>query len=136
VDKLETWVQLKKQIKSWLKCGILTSQGSIETQGQGGVISPLLANIALHGMEQHLNKWVTQEPIRSPRGKMYSYAAKQSSLGFIPYADDFVVLHKDRKVVEGAKIQIENWLAHMGLKLKDSKTRLAHSDPGKSDLPF
>ena len=43
------------------------------------------------------------------------------------YADDFVVIHEDRTIVEKAKVHIEEWLQSMGLKLKPSKTRLAHT---------
>jgi RNA-directed DNA polymerase len=54
LDKINTYPRLRRQIKSWLKSGVL-DQGEIfpTTEGtpQGGVISPLLANIALHGME-------------------------------------------------------------------------------------
>jgi RNA-directed DNA polymerase len=52
---------LKKQIKAWLKAGYLVGKENFPSEEgtpQGGVISPLLANIALHGMETVLNEWV------------------------------------------------------------------------------
>ena len=52
---MDTYPQMSKQIKAWLKAGVLDKEvfGQTETgTPQGGVISPLLANIALHGMEQ------------------------------------------------------------------------------------
>ena len=61
LDKINTYPRLRKQIKSWLKSGVL-DQGeifpTIEGTPQGGVISPLLANIALHGMEERVKQFV------------------------------------------------------------------------------
>ncbi len=55
--KLDTFPKFKKQIKAWLKAGILDSldlKNPTAGTPQGGVISPLLCNIALHGLEKHL----------------------------------------------------------------------------------
>ena len=89
---------------------------------QGGVISPLLANIALHGMETVINQ---QFPARSKmtKGKRTWVAKAQ----LIRYADDLVILHEDQSVIEASRAIIANWLVPMGLELKPSKTRLAHT---------
>lgn len=61
LQKINTYPTLKKQIKVWLKAGVMnngTFEETIAGTPQGGVISPLLANIALHGMEQHINNVV------------------------------------------------------------------------------
>jgi 5-methylcytosine-specific restriction endonuclease McrA len=58
--KLQTYPSLKRQVKAWLKSGVLDGEIFAQTeQGtpQGGVISPLLANIALHGMEEEVKKY-------------------------------------------------------------------------------
>jgi RNA-directed DNA polymerase len=60
LDKLETYPTLRKQIKEWLKCGVIDAGKLFPTEEgtpQGGVISPLLANIALHGMEKEIKAY-------------------------------------------------------------------------------
>jgi RNA-directed DNA polymerase len=96
-----------------------TSEGT----PQGGVISPLLANIALHGMEERIKQFAETLPTRSGGGKRDN----RSSLSLIRYADDFVILHEEITVVQRCKEIISGWLKGMGLELKPSKTRLAHT---------
>jgi len=62
---------------------------------QGGVISPLLANIALHGMEERIKQVAETLPFKG-----YSKAQKREALSLIRYADDFVILHEDLTVVQ------------------------------------
>lgn len=52
---------------------------------------------------------------------------KHSSLGVIRYADDFVILHEDKAVVQRCREIISEWLAGVGLELKPEKTRLTHT---------
>lgn len=139
LNKLQTWPKMSKQIKAWLKAGVMEG-GTLTLAGeagtlQGGVISPLLANIALHGMEDKLKQWVKTLDLRSQSGKRISPANRANTLGVIRYADDFVVLHKDLNVVNGAREQVQQWLAPLGLELKDSKTRLVHTDKTLSNAP-
>ena len=137
LTKLQTWPKMSQQIKAWLKAGVMEGGTLISTRGvgtpQGGVISPLLANVALHGMEDMLKQWVKTLNLESASGKQISLTNRAHTLGIIRYADDFVVLHKDLTVVNEAREQIQQWLAPMGLELKDSKTRLAHTDKATMD---
>ncbi len=129
--------RIRQQIKAWLKSGVI-DQGAFtstsEGTPQGGVISPLLANIALHGLENHLIKYAET----LPGGKRDN----RDNLGFVRYADDFLVLHKDKTVVQGCREIISEWLAGIGLELKPEKTRLAHtlhskeSEDGKAGFDF
>jgi RNA-directed DNA polymerase len=80
------------------------------------VLSPLLANIALHGLETALR---TSDAETDRRGN--------TPPTVIRYADDFVVLHEDRAVVERAQARAADWLRGMGLELKPSKTRITHT---------
>ncbi|MEG4535141.1 group II intron reverse transcriptase/maturase [Microcoleus sp. D2_18a_D3] len=118
LDKINTYPRLRKQIKSWLKSGVL-DQGEIfpTTEGtpQGGVISPLLANIALHGMEERVKQFV---------GKSIN---QRKEISLIRYADDFVIMHKDIDVIIACQKIIADWLSDLGLKLKPSKTKLTHT---------
>lgn len=111
IKKLDTSPLISRIVKSWLKAGIMDKNVfRINEKGtpQGGVISPLLANIALHGMENH---------IKSINKNAY----------MVRYADDFVVLHNDLKVIEKCKKAIEEWLQGIGLELKPSKTKVINT---------
>ena len=92
-----------------------TSEGT----PQGGVISPLLANIALHGMEERVKRYA-----ETLKGKKRD---NRNSPSLIRYADDFVILHKDLTVVQRCQQIIAEWLKGIGLELKPSKTRIAHT---------
>lgn len=83
---------------------------------QGGVISPLLANIALHGMENRISQAFPRNRYR-----------ERSRATLIRYADDFVILHEDFTVIKECQQIITEWLKEMGLELKATKTRLSHT---------
>ncbi|MGK7933665.1 MAG: group II intron reverse transcriptase/maturase, partial [Microcystaceae cyanobacterium] len=119
--KLKTYPTLKEQVKAWLKSGVIDKFWSTTEEGtpQGGVVSPLLANIALHGMELEIKKFA-----KTWKGCKRD---NQKSIGLIRYADDFVILHKDLNVILQCKEIIENWLIDIGLELKPSKTRISHT---------
>lgn len=121
---------LHYQIKSWLKAGILDNfeYSEIETgTPQGGVISPLLANIALHGMENAVNQHILNITIRNKRGISIGKRDKLRSLSLIRYADDFIIMHEEKFVVLECQTLLKEYLSLMGLELKPSKTRLAHT---------
>ncbi|WP_365670747.1 group II intron reverse transcriptase/maturase [Okeania sp. SIO3I5] len=112
----------RRLIKQWLKSGVFDNKQFSNTVGgtpQSGVISPLLANIALHGMEKCLNQLAESLPGRKRDNK--------TALSLIRYADDFVILHKDIKVVLQAKAVIQEWLNQVGLELKPEKTKIVHT---------
>ena len=131
LNKLDTLPQIRNQVRAWLKAGVIDAGASYPTLAgtpQGGVISPLLSNIALHGMENHLKQWVGTQIVLSQKGVKLSPTAKRASLTVVRYADDFVIMHKDLCIVENAKREIELWLADIGLEIKESKTRIVHTD--------
>ena len=136
-DKIDHKALLKKlgykgkvnqQIKAWLKSGVIDNNTFLETEEgtpQGGVASPFLANIALHGLENHLNEFAKTIDMKRPDGRrQHAWQNKVRSLNFVRYADDFVLMHKDKKVVLEARKIIEKWLSEIGLELKPSKTRI------------
>ncbi len=136
---------VKKQIAAWLKSGVI-DQGVFtaisEGTPQGGVISPLLANIALHGLELFILK---EFPRMSLTGKETWFHRKGEEFAppsIIRYADDFVVLHEDKSVVQRCREIISEWLRGIGLELKPEKTRLTHtlipelSENGKAGFDF
>ncbi|MDB9539994.1 group II intron reverse transcriptase, partial [Anabaenopsis arnoldii] len=124
LKKLNTYPKLRRQIKVWLKAGVVDSKVLYPTEEgtpQGGVISPILANIALHGMEEILKEYVSNIPGKGSREK------KANAISIIRYADDFVILHENITVIEQCREILVKWLNEMGLELKPSKTRLAHT---------
>jgi len=124
LDKIKTYPSLRKQIKSWLKSGVM-ERGNIsqtnEGTPQGGVISPLLANIALHGMEERIKQYA-----ETLKGGLSKYNNRQA-LSLIRYADDFVIIHEDINVILKSQEIITEWLSDIGLELKPSKTKLTHT---------
>jgi RNA-directed DNA polymerase len=128
--KLNTYPTLRRQIRAWLKAGVMDGKDLFPTEEgtpQGGVISPLLANIALHGMENEIMKLAESFDMRRQDGTQLSKRDKKKSVSLIRYADDFVILHENLSVIHKCQQVIEKWLSRMGLKLKPSKTRIAHT---------
>jgi len=114
LTKLRAIQPIKRMVRNWLKAGIIDEGEMIFPEAgtpQGGVISPLLANIALHGLELHVAKACTH--------------AKAPMV--IRYADDLVILHEDLETLSILTRQAENWLQGMGLQFKASKTHLRHT---------
>ena len=127
VSKINTFATLKRQITRWLKAGVVDSGVFAKTeQGtpQGGVLSPLLANIALHGFENHLRDAFSTSMIS---GQLTGQPVVKSKPLIIRYADDWLVLHRDRAVIEHCQRLAEKWLQEMGLELNLKKTRIAHT---------
>jgi RNA-directed DNA polymerase len=130
LSKLNTFPTLRRQIRAWLKAGVMDGKEMFPTNEgtpQGGVISPLLANIALHGMEELIMGIASSIDMKDCRGKQLAIRDKVKSISLIRYADDFVVLHEQIEVIHRCKQSIEEWLSDIGLELKPSKTRIAHT---------
>ena len=109
--KLQTFPNMRRAIRAWLKAGVVEGNDlfpTTEGSPQGGVISPLIANVALHGLEM-------------------TVAKAHAKAKVIRYADDLVVLHSDLTVIEAARETVDEWLAEMGLALKPSKTTITHT---------
>src|SRR6266545_149444 len=120
LEKLRTFPALRRAIKRWLGAGVMDGGRLFPTDEgtpQGGAISPLLANVALHGLEA---------PLRASFPHRFRGHSNWKPL-VVRYADDFVVLHEDLAVIERAQQVANAWLAGMGLELKTSKTRIAHT---------
>ncbi|MEH2002799.1 MAG: group II intron maturase-specific domain-containing protein [Nostoc sp.] len=90
-------------------------------------LSVLLANIALHGMEERINKAFSEMSQTMRETWYHKKGTRFRSPQLIRYADDFVILHKDITVVQRCKEIISEWLLDMGLELKPTKTRLTHT---------
>jgi RNA-directed DNA polymerase len=125
--KSKTFPTLNRLIKQWLKAGVLDNGVFVETETgtpQGGVVSPLLANIALHGLETHIRNHFPARTRRNPAqpGRQLHWQPQ-----VLVYADDLVILHRDRSVIEPCRHLTQEWLAGIGLELSEHKTRIAHT---------
>jgi len=133
-------------VKRWLKAGYMEKSVYNQTNmgtPQGGTISPLLANITLDQMEtdliEHLRSlkgWkkkigTTKVSIRTNEKTKKGYKSRYHlKIDLIRYADDFVVLHEDKEVIEESKRFIGKWLEVRGLTLSEEKTKIVHSTEG------
>ena len=130
LEKLNTYPTLRKQIRAWLKAGVMDGLELKPTDRgtpQGGTISPLLANIALHGMENVIKTLARNFDMKDNRGNQQGRRDKERSVSIIRYADDFVILHEDINTLNKCIEVITLWLNDIGLELKPSKTRITHT---------
>lgn len=119
-------------VAEWLSAGVIENREfapTAEGTPQGGVISPLLMNIALHGMEAAAG--VRYRPFRSTRG--WSEAGTPV---LIRYADDLVALCHSRQQAEEVKERLAAWLAPRGLRFNEDKTQIVHLSEGFDFLGF
>lgn len=114
-------------IRQWLKAGYVDKNVFHETEAgtpQGGVISPLLANIALHGMEKAIGVK------HNCRGEIIGNRA------IVRYADDFVCFCETKEDAEQVRQVLTEWLKERGLILSEEKTRIVHLTEGFDFLGF
>ncbi len=139
--KLQLKGKMLGQIRAWLKAGAMDGEVYMPAHGgtpQGGVISPLLANIALHGMETEVKSRLLEDlrQFSKAKGQKCGRDRILASLSIIRYADDFVVIHESLDIVMKARQCIEEWLKSVGLELKPEKTRVVHTKmPLKENPP-
>jgi len=117
----------KELIKQWLKAGYVehgTVHATEQGTPQGGVVSPLLANIALHGMEEAI-------------GVKYDYRGQLiGKRAVVRYADDFVCFCETKEDAEHVQSILTAWLKVRGLTLSQEKTRIVHLTEGFDFLGF
>ena len=113
-------------IGQWLKAGVI-DRGRFAPTGegtpQGGVVSPLLLNIALHGMEAAAG--VRYRTVGRHAGK-----TMPDSPVVVRYADDLVAMCFSRAQAEEVKERLATWLEPRGLAFNEDKTRVVHLDDG------
>ena len=106
----------KKILKKWLKSGYIEKGKLFTTTAgtpQGGIISPILSNMTLDGIEELLKPF------------------KKRKVNFIRYADDFIITGESKELLEKEiKKLIEDFLTERGLKLSEEKTKITHINEG------
>jgi RNA-directed DNA polymerase len=119
-------------IAGWLKAGVI-DHGRFAPTGegtpQGGVISPLLLNVALHGMEGAAG-------VRYQRVSSDAATMAAGSPVLVRYADDLVAFCHSRQEAEQVKARLAAWLAPRGLAFNEDKTRITTLDEGFDFLGF
>lgn len=107
----------KKVLKKWLKAGYMEKEVfNLTEEGtpQGGIISPVIANMALDGMEGVISK-----------------IGRYQKVNFVRYADDFIITGNSKELLEEKiKPQLVKFLQERGLTLSEEKTRITHIDEG------
>ena len=119
-------------VRQWLKAGVVENGRLSRTEEgtpQGGVVSPVLLNIALHGMEQAAG-------VRYQTTGSNAVWTVTDSPVLIRYADDLVALCHSRDKALEVKARLARWLAPRGLVFNEDKTRVVTLDEGFDFLGF
>ena len=137
MDRLRVRIKDKRicsLVKAFLKSGVLTELGNREDTltgtPQGGILSPLLANIALSELDDYFDQqWRRDMSTDKQRAKR-----RRNGLGnwrLVRYADDFVLMVSgQRHHAEALREEVAAVLAPLGLRLAPEKTRVVHIDEG------
>ncbi|HMD22976.1 MAG TPA: group II intron reverse transcriptase/maturase, partial [Streptosporangiaceae bacterium] len=120
----------RELVRRWLQAGVLEDGRLTPTREgtpQGGVISPALMNVALHGMEQAAGvRYRQRADVRAAPG----------SPVLVRYADDLAVLCASRAQAEQVKARLAGWLQPRGLAFNEDKTQIVHLGEGFDFLGF
>jgi len=121
VEKRISDRRITKLIRQWLSCGVIEPDGFHETElgtPQGGVISPLLANIYLHEFDKF---WTEQDDVKGI---------------LVRYADDFVILFRTEREAERGMKLVQCKMREMGLRLNEEKTKIVETKAGNGGFEF
>ena len=119
----------KVVLKQFLKAGYVDKGELFPTQQgtpQGGIISPILANMALDGMEEMLSENFHV----NGKGNADHDVRRRNKVNLVRYADDFIVTANTKEIAEKAKVKIQEFLTIRGLQLSEEKTHITHIDEG------
>src|SRR5216684_7908335 len=123
----------RDMIAGWLKAGVFEAGKGFAPTGegtpQGGVISPCLLNVALHGLEEAAG-------VRYRTSGTHAGKTMPGSPVVVRYADDVVALCHSQEQAERVKAQLAEWLAPRGLAFNEDKTKIVHLSEGFDYLGF
>lgn len=118
--KINALPVIDRQIDAWLRAGIFSENEVIfpkEGTPQGGIISPLLANIAIDGLQHYIANEITTRFGKNLSMQVY----------YVRYADDFVVFAPTEDIIIQVKQLCNSWLSTMNLEMKDEVTKVIHT---------
>lgn len=118
----------KAILRKWLKAGFI-EEGMLhpteEGTPQGGIISPVLANMTLDGLEQELHEKIP------PRRRIKRRAGIMPMIHLVRYADDFIITGSSKELLEEEVLPlVVNFMNKRGLELSPDKTRITHIENG------
>ncbi|MGH3869889.1 MAG: reverse transcriptase domain-containing protein [Pseudonocardiaceae bacterium] len=116
----------RDMIAGWLKAGVIEDGIFTPTEEgtpQGGVISPLMMNVALHGREEAAG-------VRYHTSGRHAGDTRPDSPILVRYADDLVACAHSREQAEQVKARLADWLAPRGLAFNEDKTKIVHLSEG------
>ena len=121
IRKLDTFPTMETQVNAWLKAGIM--EGYMHTSRditglpfpQGTILSPLLANVALHGIENHLHLFAKTIPGKPLSTSNRGTKAKPQALGVVRYADEIVLMHGNKQILERCIEETKSFLSLVSL---------------------
>jgi RNA-directed DNA polymerase len=122
----------KKILRKWLKAGFIEKKTLFPIEAgtpQGGIISPVLANMTLDGLENLLKSTFREDTNRkNAEGRRTYYSPK---VNMVRYADDFIITGISKDLLENeVKPLVEEFLAKRGLVLSQEKTKITHIEEG------
>jgi RNA-directed DNA polymerase len=145
MDRVRTRVKDKRVlalVKAFLKAGILTELGERRNTyagtPQGGILSPLIFNVAMSVLDEHvMEPWKPGGPMSSSGMRAYRRSKGRATWRIVRYCDDFVILvHGSRADVEMLHEDVAQILAPLGLRLSPAKTQVIHMGDGFDFLGF
>lgn len=116
----------KAVLKKWLKSGFMEQGAFFDTESgtpQGGIISPVLANMVLDGLERRINTLF-------PDAVRINGVRTRLKVNVIRYADDFIITAGSKELAEKILPVVQEFMADRGLELSKEKTRITHIDQG------
>jgi RNA-directed DNA polymerase len=118
----------KRILKQFLKAGFVYQKKLFPTETgtpQGGIISPILSNMTLDGIE----RMIKQKYWTNKKGTIDRDYNKRK-VNYTRYADDFIVTAESQQILNDIKQMISNHLRHRGLALSEEKTLTTHTEQG------
>ena len=130
----------RELVKQWLKAGYVEAEvlnPTVSGTAQGAVISPMLLNVALDGMERLLDQYPkAKEYTVHSKGRTWTKRVKSRKYGFARYADDLLVTAETREDIEAIKPILAEWLSIRGLNFNEEKTKIVPIEQGVNFLGF
>lgn len=120
----------KSVLRQFLKAGYISNKQMYPTEEgtpQGGIISPILANMVLDGIQETLHK---KYHIGNQTGRYSCYKSSQTKVSYARYADDFIVTAATKEIALEIKEIIKSFLIPRGLELSEEKTLVTHINDG------
>ena len=128
LDKVGTFPTIRRQLKSWFKTGVF--QGNLfinqNSTPDKAILSPLLANIALNGMENFINHKIVEEFSNQATiaGKQTTGQEPKIITCVVRYGDNLIILNQEQNTLYRAKKLVREWLGNIGIKIDEAKTKI------------